>query len=501
MTDEPDRTKKEDEVKRATKYLHNRLIPKVATELKAFLRELQTKTPWLMKGGGCLQLSMMVDFIHSKGVNCRHMGLIRKHLKAEDADTIVLRNLLLLECAARAIKNLVRRVLRKEIAKQKSAAPEPYVKVVYKMLKPIFYYVQPYPRQFKLLGDDGNVSSLPTENTITNSGARARFVASFDIPENQRTFFFEVTLNSELSGKDNVWIGLVPTNGGGETPKVWSEKSGWFFNCKEGVFTTPDDSKPFTAASTDTAIGIFVDLKGKVRKNTANMSPTTTTTAPQNVDSSLLLTRNEFTLGDLTRLRITPNQGLRPVIILEGKVNITYNLGPPSFDSETTKFPVIKLCQALSAPKPIPEKVPSTDLLTRGQKVDSHTLWTSPMLIKDIIQQCFPDCLSPVEANSKYHIGEALNLEILLSRFSELSGVEFSESLKSYKLGSYLRVHFGDVISLNSRVSKISIMEEAEAKRALKSALLKKSHHNRSRVDANLKGGLVCIPTTCSHHK
>lgn len=45
---------------------------------------------------------------------------------------------------------------------------------------------------------------------------------------------------------------------------------------------------------------------------------------------------------------------VRPAFILEGQVTIQYNLGP-TFDSENTTFPVFKLCQALSVPKPIPE--------------------------------------------------------------------------------------------------------------------------------------------------
>lgn len=77
----------------------------------------------------------------------------------------------------------------------------------------------------------------------------------------------------------------------------------------------------------------------------------------------------------------------------------------------------------------------------------------------------------------------------LLSRFSEISGVEFSEKINSYKTrgGTHLRLTFGDVIALRSRVSKMSIMEEAEAKRVLKAALLKKSHNFRSKVDLHLK--------------
>lgn len=52
-----------------------------------------------------------------------------------------------------------------------------------------------------------------------------------------------------------------------------------------------------------------------------------------------------------------------------------------------------------------------------------------------------------------YNLREAMNMAKLLSRFEDISGVEFSEKINSYKTrsGTHLRLTFGDVTALRSR--------------------------------------------------
>jgi hypothetical protein len=118
------------------------------------------------------------------------------------------------------------------------------------------------------------------------------------------------------------------------------------------------DSGSFTAAKEGDSIGFFMDLKAKPKREMSRK--------PGLFMPTLLLTRNSLTLGwlhflpiltttgDFTRISLREGEMVRPAFILEGQVTIQYNLGP-TFDSENTKFPVFKLCQALSVPKPIPE--------------------------------------------------------------------------------------------------------------------------------------------------
>lgn len=127
----------------------------------------------------------------------------------------------------------------------------------------------------------------------------------------------------------------------------------------EGKFTTPNfqDHGSFTAAKEGDSIGFFLDMKANHQQKDGHKKK-----SGQNLFPTVLLTRNSLTLGDFTRIGKRDTETLRPAFIIEGKVTVQYNLGPV-FDTENTKFPVFKLCQALSVPKPIPEKVPSVSLL------------------------------------------------------------------------------------------------------------------------------------------
>lgn len=68
---------------------------------------------------------VLVDFIHQyvlftlsiltisrRGLNCRHLGFVRECLKGEDEHTKKVSDLVLNECSARAIKNLVSMLIR-----------------------------------------------------------------------------------------------------------------------------------------------------------------------------------------------------------------------------------------------------------------------------------------------------------------------------------------------------------------------------------------------------
>eukprot|EP01127_Copromyxa_protea_P024416 TRINITY_DN959_c1_g2_i6.p1 TRINITY_DN959_c1_g2~~TRINITY_DN959_c1_g2_i6.p1 ORF type:complete len:2608 (+),score=507.45 TRINITY_DN959_c1_g2_i6:305-8128(+) len=503
MRNEPNREQKEAELLKATKLLYKKLVPKVANELKALVSEYESK-------GKVFTGDFLVDFIHQKGLNCRHLGFVREHLKGDDEDTKRASDLVLHECVARGIKNLVRKVLRREMVKKKVAAPEPYVKVVYKVIKPIFYYVQPYPRLMSETTQSGQPkpgSLKGATNTIVNESGRTFYLSNFSIPDSQRTFFFEVSLKSELGKQDNMWIGFVPVAAISDnsvtiidkssetglnflrgqveaTRNIWLE-NGWFFNFREGKFTIPGFQEvSFTAAKEGDSIGFFLDLKANQKIGGK----------PSLKDISLptlLLTRNSLTLGDFTRVSLRAGETVRPAFIVEGNVTVQYNLGP-TFDSENTKFPVFKLCQALSVPKPVPEKVPSLNLF-KEEKVNSNRFWTESQFLKATLNRGFPHLLTKEEEGHNHNLRESMNMAWLLSRFSDISGVEFSEKINSYKTrsGTHLRLTFGDVIALGSRVSKMSIMEEAESKRVLRAALLKKSHYCRSKVDRNLQDDLL----------
>jgi hypothetical protein len=65
-------------------------------------------------------------------------------------------------------------------------------------------------------------------------------------------------------------------------------------------------------------------------------------------------------------------------------------------------------------------------------------------------------CLTIVSAelDENYDLRKGLDFTILIHRFSEMSGVVFSDSVLSYETGNYLRLRWNDVLSLNSRFAE-----------------------------------------------
>lgn len=103
---------------------------------------------------------------HREGINLRHLGRVRAVLPAGPR-LHVLRRLLLTECVARTLKNLVRQQLRQHaknavgtLKGMRLSAPE----VVYEYLEPVFFYQIPIPRSLAPLKKDDK--AFITENRL-----------------------------------------------------------------------------------------------------------------------------------------------------------------------------------------------------------------------------------------------------------------------------------------------------------------------------------------------
>ena len=132
-------------IRRATNHLHQVIIPKFIREQLSTLQKFNT--------------IRLTERLHSAGINCRHLGIIRKLV-----DTIPLRKILLSEILARTLTFLLRKLLRDEMAKQVAARQEPYKRVAFRVLQAVF---SPLPFQKK----ERSVSMIPLKDSTLLTGS------------------------------------------------------------------------------------------------------------------------------------------------------------------------------------------------------------------------------------------------------------------------------------------------------------------------------------------
>ncbi len=85
------------------------------------------------RDNGTLENFRLTETIHSKGINCRYLGLVRRALEDPDFRTIVLIDIL-----ARCIKNNLRLKLRLRMKILKKPLEEPYRRLVIKYMNLCF---------------------------------------------------------------------------------------------------------------------------------------------------------------------------------------------------------------------------------------------------------------------------------------------------------------------------------------------------------------------------
>jgi len=71
------------------------------------------------------QGEIITELMHVYGINCRYLGLVRKHVNNPH-----LKKVLLIEVLARHLKNIINRYMRKEMKKSKLALDQPYKEVI-----------------------------------------------------------------------------------------------------------------------------------------------------------------------------------------------------------------------------------------------------------------------------------------------------------------------------------------------------------------------------------
>jgi len=150
-------------------------------------------------------LEAIVSKAHREGINLRHLGRVHNAVIGENE--AFLKRLLLTECVARCIKNIIRMALRNFMEKAKEAPGESFLEVVHEILRPVFYYRAPLPL---CLRSDSNVldsARLSVDTTSLLSGA----LVTFDQPVSATvsSWFCELTIESCASAGQIIRIGIL----------------------------------------------------------------------------------------------------------------------------------------------------------------------------------------------------------------------------------------------------------------------------------------------------
>eukprot|EP01130_Rhizamoeba_saxonica_P016324 TRINITY_DN7530_c0_g1_i1.p1 TRINITY_DN7530_c0_g1~~TRINITY_DN7530_c0_g1_i1.p1 ORF type:complete len:885 (-),score=187.58 TRINITY_DN7530_c0_g1_i1:58-2367(-) len=113
------------EIEEATLYIKEVIIPEAAKELTKLMQDAKVL--------GDLYRFRITEAVHSYGINCRHLGFVRKHVTNWEFKKIVL-----IEIIARAIKNNLRFRLREKVKQLKLPLEEPYIRLVADYLNMVF---------------------------------------------------------------------------------------------------------------------------------------------------------------------------------------------------------------------------------------------------------------------------------------------------------------------------------------------------------------------------
>lgn len=120
-----DKEEHKEAVQRCTDFLKNDIIPSFSDALENFKLETisilpETKEEWMSMDRNnlitLLSVADMSEAVHYYGINVRHLGLIRSHLKKKN-----FRDFMLLQILSRVMKNILREDMRKIMKKSKGS--------------------------------------------------------------------------------------------------------------------------------------------------------------------------------------------------------------------------------------------------------------------------------------------------------------------------------------------------------------------------------------------
>eukprot|EP01125_Pyxidicula_operculata_P005438 TRINITY_DN1931_c0_g2_i1.p1 TRINITY_DN1931_c0_g2~~TRINITY_DN1931_c0_g2_i1.p1 ORF type:complete len:2425 (-),score=534.59 TRINITY_DN1931_c0_g2_i1:786-8060(-) len=361
--------------------------------------------------------SALIEELHRQGLNIRHLGKVRSKIHKK---YVKLRQLILTECVARAIKNELRNTLRSTMENQKITRAEPSQKAVFQYLAPIFYQPKKVPNSFvevEGIAVDTKNRTVKYEHSKTGSPWLLTVLSNEAISVNQESIFMEIKL---IEG-NNVWIGVCC-----DKVNDITSKSNYSYSCNDGILHVPAEGSGGTDYSRqdchkDDVIGVFYNRR----------------------DKSILFTINKTLAGEYR----TEKKHLILAIGITQQTEISYNFGtePYVFDIEQ------KYCAGRGIPSPI---------IKHNKK--AQKFWHST--VKDIVYSRYPGCLSRAERALSYNLKPDVDMPLLATRLQEVASIILSNNVAkslSDPSSSFVLSRF-DIESISTSVRDMGIVAFAE---------------------------------------
>eukprot|EP01125_Pyxidicula_operculata_P022245 TRINITY_DN898_c1_g1_i1.p1 TRINITY_DN898_c1_g1~~TRINITY_DN898_c1_g1_i1.p1 ORF type:complete len:1793 (+),score=365.55 TRINITY_DN898_c1_g1_i1:43-5379(+) len=436
---DPDKKELNKDVKNATKYLYNDKIPRFVTTLQSYMEPDQ-----------------FISQIHKYGINCRHMGSLRKCLitygrierlgisapwqnsysNNSNVPSIFdpikyFIKMIMTECVSRTMKNELREILRHKMKQLKIATEDPYREAAYLYFKDRLFCPPQVPKKFVPVTDYGD--ELQLHDTVVARKIVLRstmvedtqftFILSHPVPPYPATFYYEITLERGLSAT----IGLSPCKPdlnlySIDEPEVNKFKSTGTIECElsSSKFNTILD--PWNVGDT---VGLLYNM----------------------TEQMLAFTKNGQLVGNVI-YGLKSNLEYIPIIGVGPNTKVVWNFGV----SSPFKFAVDSFCDSILLP-------PATNPVN----LVADRFWKSKDGLKAAVNQRFPFCLIPYEEDESFDLRNSVDMGLLIQRLNKSSGVLFSSSLLQVKSHTFIRVLESDIVSLYSRKSQMGIILYAEA--------------------------------------
>eukprot|EP01124_Arcella_intermedia_P030339 TRINITY_DN6621_c0_g1_i1.p1 TRINITY_DN6621_c0_g1~~TRINITY_DN6621_c0_g1_i1.p1 ORF type:complete len:940 (+),score=237.22 TRINITY_DN6621_c0_g1_i1:126-2822(+) len=379
----------------------------------------------------------LIKELHSSGLNCRHLGLIRRELLSSSDTTKkhkreMLAKLCLIECVTRTIKNELRIILREVMERERIGTETPYLKAVFNYLSNKISWEQ-QPSEMIPSGSNISISSrtITVEKPATG-GTQSKEELNYcvgDFPINYRsnTFFY---LEMVFKKGQNIMLGLAKKKKD-FTPEYE------FWSSGKTVFSGGTGNSSTKWENGDMIGLIFHSFDNSYR---------------------VQFLRNNVVDPKLSCI-VQPNKPLYPIIMFDDNAVIEYNLGQSDFS-----FDIVEYCTNFKI---------SPDWNTA--KMSKH-YWTQQ--VKTEIELRFPKCFTLKEHETD--VRSMMDKSLFLHFLKKHCSIEFSNNFTLFSSQPQYKFRLEDLQSLNSRTSKMGIIDYAEAVN-----ILLNYEENPSSIDIN----------------
>eukprot|EP01126_Amoeba_proteus_P046125 TRINITY_DN5198_c0_g1_i1.p1 TRINITY_DN5198_c0_g1~~TRINITY_DN5198_c0_g1_i1.p1 ORF type:complete len:474 (+),score=98.20 TRINITY_DN5198_c0_g1_i1:204-1625(+) len=423
------------EARTATVHLHTRVIPEFAKHLDT---NPQIKT-----------LPVLICEAHQRGINIRHMGRVRQQLTNP-----IVKQLVLTECVARTLKNLIRGLLREKRKKLRISIEEPYRTEVYNFLKPIFHCYQDHPTSLvneknSPVAVNGtfaeNLLSCPERHLYTNYSCGQCYHCHRTCVNCLNCSGTETYICPRCAEKtsDNIVMGnkfveYLPSKCNCFEFHVFPTTPNLAFGLMVGK--TEDDSKNY---------GFLVDLNGRFctvptkgfpERGKKSDFPFTikgddTVGIIWNSYSAFVIVQNSV----IAKIPIRHVGYVKPIFKIGFFTKIEVNFGDKPFVTDFKKI----------------MKENEIEVVEEELYKSSLTFWTKT--IKTEIEERYPSCLLEEERNENFNLLQNVNMPLVIQRFQISSGIKLSSFVQdSWQEKKLFYMTSSDVQGLNSKFAFIN---------------------------------------------